>query len=60
MFFANEILLTTTATTTASQGYEYAQQIHFSSGYQILKPVRSIPGIAVISALLVLQMAALI
>lgn len=57
MFGANEILLTTTAD---SGGSAWSPAIYSSNGYEILKPVRSIPGIAVVSALLGLQVIAVI
>jgi hypothetical protein len=52
MFFANEIILTMTANEGLTQ---YSRTIYTDDGYQIQKPVQSIPAIVVISILLFLQ-----
>lgn len=57
MFAANEILLTTTAN---MGGYSYSRSIYSSNGYEIVRPVRNIPAIAVVSALLLLQVLAIV
>jgi hypothetical protein len=57
MFAANEILLTETASSGANV---YSRAIYSSNGYEILKPVKSIPAIAVVSVLLGLQVIAVV
>ena len=56
-FAANEALLTTTG--NAGWGM-YARQLFSSPGYQIERPVKSIAAIAVVSALLLVQVAAVV
>lgn len=57
MFAANEILLKT----TADAGLVLlSRSIYSSNGYQVFKPVKSIAAIAVVSALLFLQVAAIV
>lgn len=55
-FFSNEALLMA----TADLGTGYTRDIYKASGYTILKPQLSFPGIAVISAVIGLQVAGIL